>query len=149
MFKSCNQGSISLTFYLHFLYKSALRSFSIVTFWLCNFAKILAQKAPMLLMIMLMKLTPGVNFTNIIWAAFTHADPQSAKKTVKLSVFFALSGSAHAKAGRKTMMKLTPSLSLFMTISTCFNNSPQLECFFSLMTQLQLLTSKVLKYDQK
>ena len=29
----------------------------------------------------------GVNFTNILRAAFTHADPKSAKKTVKLSSF--------------------------------------------------------------
>jgi hypothetical protein len=29
---------------------------------------------------MLMKLTSGVNLTNILRAAFTHADPESAKK---------------------------------------------------------------------
>jgi len=38
-------------------------------------------------------LTQGVNFINITQAAFTHADPESAKNTVKLSVLFALSGS--------------------------------------------------------
>jgi hypothetical protein len=36
---------------------------------------------------MLMKLTPDVNFTNILGKAFTCADPRSANKTVKLSVF--------------------------------------------------------------
>jgi len=35
------------------------------------------------------------------------ADAERAKKTVKLSVFFALSGSAHAKAAHRTLMKLT------------------------------------------
>ena len=30
---------------------------------------------------------PRVNFTNIPQAAFTHADPKSAKKTVKFSSF--------------------------------------------------------------
>ncbi len=30
---------------------------------------------------------PGVNFTNILRAAFTHADLKSAKNTVKLPVF--------------------------------------------------------------
>ena len=33
---------------------------------------------------------PGVNFTNFIRAAFKHADPKSAKKTVKLSSFWDL-----------------------------------------------------------
>jgi hypothetical protein len=51
--------------------------------------------------------TTGVNFTNVLSAAFTHSDPKSAKKTVKLSVFFAHSGSAHVKAARRTLMKLT------------------------------------------
>jgi len=52
---------------------------------------------------MLMKLTPWV-----LRAAFMHADPESAKKTDNLTVFFALLGSARAKAARRTLMKLTP-----------------------------------------
>ena len=39
-----------------------------------------------------------------------HADPERAKKTVKLSSFFALSGSARVKAARRMLMKLTPVL---------------------------------------
>jgi len=35
-------------------------------------------------------------------------DPKSAKKTVKLSVFFALLGYVRAKAARKMLVKLTP-----------------------------------------
>jgi len=50
---------------------------------------------------------PGVNFTNIIRAAFPRADPKSAKNNVKLSVFFVLLGSAHIKAACKMLMKLT------------------------------------------
>ena len=34
-----------------------------------------------------LKKTSGVNFTNVLQAAFTGADPKSAKKTVKLSSF--------------------------------------------------------------
>ena len=49
-----------------------------------------------------------VNFTNILQAAFKRADPTSAKKTVKLSSFFALLGSAHVKATRRTLVILTP-----------------------------------------
>ncbi len=53
-------------------------------------------------------LPPGVNFSNILQAAFTHADLKSAKKTVKLSVsLFALLGSALVKAARRTLIKLT------------------------------------------
>jgi len=53
----------------NFSYKNALRSFSLVTFWLVifwrkNFGAIGVHK-------MLMKLTPVVNFINILQAAFT------------------------------------------------------------------------------
>jgi len=52
---------------------------------------------------MLMKLTPRVvDFTNIL-----QTDPKSTKNTVELSVFFALLGSAHAKASLRMLMKLT------------------------------------------
>ena len=50
---------------------------------------------------------PSVNFINVLQAAFTLADPKSAKKTVKSSSFFALSGSVSVKAARRTLMKLT------------------------------------------
>jgi len=50
----------------------------------------------------------GVNFINILRAAFTHTDFQSARKTVKLSVFFALSRSTCAKSAHRTLIKLTP-----------------------------------------
>ena len=51
---------------------------------------------------------PGVNFTNILQAAFTRADPKSAIKLLNLTVFFALLGSASVKAARRTLVKLTP-----------------------------------------
>jgi len=54
----------------------------------------------------LVKLSSGVNFINALRATFTHADPKSAKKTVKLSVVFTLLGSAHVKAAHRTLMKL-------------------------------------------
>jgi len=56
---------------------------------------------------------PGVNFINVLGAAFAYKDPESAKNSVKLSVFFGLSGSARAKAVPRTLMKLTP-------FETCF-----------------------------
>jgi hypothetical protein len=52
---------------------------------------------------MLMKLTPGVNFT-----AFMHENTKRVKNTVKLSIFFTLLGSTRVKALRRTLMKLTP-----------------------------------------
>ena len=51
---------------------------------------------------------PGFNFTNVLRAAFTLADPKSAKKLLNLTVFFALLGSMSAKAARRTLVKLTP-----------------------------------------
>ncbi len=50
----------------------------------------------------------GVNFTNILRAAFTCVDPKSAINTVKSSAFFALLGSLLVKAVRKMLVKLTP-----------------------------------------
>jgi len=49
----------------------------------------------------------GVNFINVLRAAFTQPDPKSAKNTIKLSVFFALLGSACIKTAQKMLMKLT------------------------------------------
>ena len=56
----------------------------------------------------LVKLTTGVTFTNVLGAAFMCADPKSAKKTVKLSSFIALLGSARVKAACRMLVKLTP-----------------------------------------
>ena len=50
----------------------------------------------------------GVDFTNILRAAFTIADPKSTKKLLDLTVFFALLVSAGVKAARRMLMKLTP-----------------------------------------
>jgi len=50
----------------------------------------------------------GVNFINIIQAAFARADPKSAKNTNNLIVFFVLLGSVLIKAACGTLMKLRP-----------------------------------------
>jgi len=52
--------------------------------------------------------TPRVNFVNVLRAAFACTDPENAKKTVKLSVLFALLGSAGLKAAHRTLVKLIP-----------------------------------------
>jgi len=57
---------------------------------------------------MLMKLTPWVNFTNIIHAASMHADPKSTKKQSSHQCLFSLLGSARKKSAQKMLMKLTP-----------------------------------------
>jgi len=49
---------------------------------------------------MLVKFTQGVNFTNILFAAFMRPDPKSAKKNDGLTMFFALLGSADIKVTR-------------------------------------------------
>ncbi len=51
-----------------------------------------------------------VNFINILRAAYMCADPESAKKTDNLTVFFALLGSVCIKAARKMLEKLTLNL---------------------------------------
>ncbi len=59
----------------------------------------------------LIKLTQGVNFTNILQVAFALEDPKSAKITDDLTAFFTLLGSAHAKALSKMLVKSTQDLS--------------------------------------
>jgi len=57
---------------------------------------------------MLMKMTPAIDFINILCTAFAPADPESIKDTDDLTVFFTLSKSSSVKAARKTLVKLTP-----------------------------------------
>ncbi len=75
-------------------------------------AKRYLRRRLMILSPFLLFRAPGVNCINIIRATFTSTDPESTKKTVKLSVFFVLSGSAHIKFASKMLMKLTPGASL-------------------------------------
>jgi hypothetical protein len=55
----------------------------------------------------------GFNFINVLQATFAHTDPQSAKKTDILTVFFVLWGSASVKAACRTLTKMTPSYPYF------------------------------------
>ncbi len=96
--------SISSTFFVRFFRqyfgakKLQSQTFQLCNFWHQNIGKKSSWK-------MLMKLTPGIDFINVQWAAFMCTDSESAKKTVK---FFALSGFALAKAACRSFMKLTP-----------------------------------------
>ena len=60
----------------------------------------------------------GVNFTNILQAAFILADPESAKKLLDSTVFFALLVSASVKAANGTLMKLTLGFGRSLIIGT-------------------------------
>ncbi len=46
-------------------------------------------------------LAPGVEFIKLLQADFEGADPKSAKKTFKSSIFFVLLGSAPVKAAHR------------------------------------------------
>ena len=48
----------------------------------------------------------GVNFTNILRAAFTNVDPKSTKKTVNSSSFLCFLGSLGVKAAHKQVDKI-------------------------------------------
>ena len=65
----------------------------------------------------------GVNFTNVLWAAFMRADPKSAKKTVKLSSFIALLGSASVKAARRTLVELNPGVNFTNILRAAFTRA--------------------------
>ena len=54
----------------------------------------------------LMKLTPGLNFINVLCTAFTLEEPKSIKKTDNSSVFFMLLGSTSLKAKCKYVAEI-------------------------------------------
>jgi len=60
---------------------------------------------------MLMKLTPGIHFINVLQTAFTCTNPKSVKRQSSCQSFFTLSGTMTAKAAHKALVKLTPVLS--------------------------------------
>jgi len=92
--------------------------------------------------------SPWVNFINVKRAAFTCKDPKSAKKAIKLSVYFALWRSALAKAAGRTLMILPIFCSkienvlkaIFCTSGYCFAQ-------FS-FTNKTLLENTTLSYHQ-
>ena len=57
---------------------------------------------------MLLKLSLVVDFINLFTRSFNTCRSCKRKKLLDLTVFFALLGSAHIKAARKMMVKLTP-----------------------------------------
>ena len=69
-------------------------------------------------------LFPGVNFTDILRAAFTYENPKSAKSQVKQ--LFVLLGSARIKASRKLVDEIDPSRFVHLLPINSFNYSIQL-----------------------
>jgi hypothetical protein len=63
-----------------------------------------------------------VDFNNVLRAAFTNEDPRSKKKTVKLSGFFTLLGSAFLPADNKMLVKLTPGVDFNNVLQAVFTN---------------------------
>jgi len=57
---------------------------------------------------MLVKLTPWEDFTYVLPAAFTRADPKSAKDTDDFSVFLSFWIFVHKRLFIKMLVKLTP-----------------------------------------
>ncbi len=58
--------------------------------------------------------TPGLDFINILRTAFTPVVPQSVRTQSSRQYLFTLLGPTSVKAVRRTLMKLTPGLSVFL-----------------------------------
>jgi len=107
--------SISPTFYEQlFLTKvfyaaSLYLQFGFVFFWLKNIGTKAACK-------MLVKLTTGVNFINVLWVAFAPVDPKSVKIYWQLDWILMLLGTTGVKAVRKMLVKLTTGLSGYLRL---------------------------------
>jgi len=62
----------------------------------------------------------GVNFTNILHAAFRLVDLENVKKIDNLTVFFTLLGSACVKAVRRTFMKFSLGVNIISILHAAF-----------------------------
>jgi len=69
---------------------------------------------------MLVKSTPGVNFINILLAAFTLGDTKSLKKIDNLSVIFMHLGSLSVKAEQKKLVKSSPGVNFINILLEAF-----------------------------
>ncbi len=65
---------------------------------------------------MLMKLTPGIDFTNILWATFKHKDPITTKRHWCCNCLFTLLGSASVKGACRHAGEIDPRLAPPTTI---------------------------------
>ncbi len=90
---------------------------------------------------MLMKLTPGVNFTNMFTSSFYLPKSQKCKKTFKSSVYFLLLGSVCLKAARKTIVKLIPGITKCLLVPTILCHCSQYAFLLMIfwVTNLKLL----------
>ncbi len=77
---------------------------------------------------MLTKLTPGLNFINVLRTAFTPVVPKSVKIQLSHKYLFTLSGSTGAKAACRTLMKLTPERRQMTDRKKCRCRPPASRC---------------------
>jgi hypothetical protein len=84
--------------------------------------------------------TSELNFINVLCTAFTCADPKNVKKTVKLSIFFTLSGSKSVKAVHKTLVKLT---SVVLTTTTTFTSRKVGRFVLNIVTHRKLMLPRM------
>ncbi len=88
--------------FIHTYLKSVKKWWFDCLFVLLEFSSVKAVRK------MLMKVTPGLNFINVLCSAFMLADPESVKIYLWFNCIFTLLEFLCVKAVRKMLMKLTP-----------------------------------------
>ncbi len=83
-----------------------------------------------------MKLSPGLNFINVLHTSFTLVGPKSVRIQSSSQYLFTLLGPTGAKAAWRTLMKLTPGVNYINILLAAFRYERAL-CCFSLVTVLQ------------
>ncbi len=76
---------------------------------------------------MLLKLTPGVNFINVLEAAFMRTDPECTKRQYSQQCRFTLLGPKSIKAACKMLMTLTSDVIRHKVISNQAINEMQIQ----------------------
>jgi hypothetical protein len=84
-----------------------------------------------------MKLTPGLNFINVLRTAFTPVAPKSVRIQSSCQYLFTLLGSRSAKAVRRTLMKLTPVVNFINVKRTNFSYERRISAAFSSYTYVE------------
>ena len=92
-----DHGSISSTFYKQLLRTQTPKAQK-KTVKSSSFFALLGSASAKVARRMLVKLTPGANFINVLQAAFTLTDPKSIKKLLDLTVFFCAFGICERKS---------------------------------------------------
>jgi len=123
-----HQGSIWSTFYEQLLLRQIPKAQKRQSGQQCRFT-LLEPTSVKALPKMFMKLAPGVNFINILWATFTCADPKNVKKTVWSAMSFYAFGTYEHKSFAQNVHEIDTCIHVNQNVAFVFGQATILHHF--------------------